>query len=725
MSQFTRRDFLVAGAAVGGGLLLACSLGERGPTSRAGDGFAPNAFIRIGRDGAVTLVVSQVEMGQGTYTSMPMLLAEELEVGLDQVTVEHAPPDADLYYNPALGFQVTGGSTSVRSFWVPLRTIGAAARVMLVSAAADAWGVDASDCRAERGVVHHDATGRSLSYGELADRAATRPVPQDIPLKTPDQFRLIGTPAPRTDSAAKVDGSAVFGIDVRLPGMRVATVAACPVFGGTLASVDDTQALAVRGVRQVVRLDNAVAVVADNMHAARTGLTSLAITWNDGPHAAVTTADVVRQLEAASLKGATAYDVGDIDTAFAGAARTVDAVYEQPFLAHATMEPMNCTVHVRPDTCDVWVGTQVATRARDTAAKVTGLPKGAVTVHNHLLGGGFGRRLEVDFITQAVQIATQVDGPVKVIWTREEDIQHDMYRPYYYDRIAAGLGADGKPVAWAHRIAASSVLMRWAETSLRAIRTAGLGRLLETVKGVDLDAVDGAVALPYALPNMKVTYKRQEPPGIPTAFWRGVGPTHNTFVVESFMDELALAAGKDPVEYRRALLDGSPRARAVLDLAAQRAGWGTPLPAGRGRGVSLQYAFGSYVAQVAEVEVSDGAARVHRVTCAVDCGQMVNPDTVRAQMESGIIFGITAALWGEITLKGGRVQQSNFGDYRMLRMHETPAIDVHLIQSSEFPGGVGEPGTAALAPAVANAVFAVTGTRVRKLPIERALAPTT
>ena len=702
---------------------MACNLGGKRAVAGAGGGFAPNAFIRIGRDGKVTLVVSQVEMGQGTYTSMPMLLAEELEVGLDQVTIEHAPPDADLYYNPALGWQVTGGSTSVRSFWVPLRTAGAAARMMLVSAAAEAWGVDPTTCRAERGEVLHEASARHLSYGELADRAATLPVPRDIPLKPPDQFRLIGTSAPRTDNAGKVDGSAMFGIDVRLPGMKVATVAACPVFGGTLASVDDAKALAVSGVRQVVRLENAVAVVADNMYAARQGLASLAITWNEGPHATVSTADVVRQLETASLKGATAHEVGDIDTALAGAARTVQAVYEQPFLAHATMEPMNCTVHVRSDACEVWVGTQVVTRARDTAAKVTGLSKRQVTVHNHLLGGGFGRRLEVDYVTQAVQVAKQVDGPVKVIWTREEDIQHDMYRPYYYDRIAAGLDAAGRPVAWTHAIAASSILMRWAEKSLRAVRTAGLGAIVQTVKGVDLDAVDGAVALPYALPSMKVTYTRQEPPGIPTAFWRGVGPTHNTFVVESFMDELAHAAGKDPVEYRSALLDNSPRARAVLELAAQHSGWGTPLPAGRGRGVSLQFAFGSYVAQVAEVEVSNGAVRVHRVTCAIDCGQVVNPDTVRAQMESGIIFGITAALWGEITLKDGRVQQANFGDYRMLRMNEAPLIDVHLVQSSEYPGGVGEPGTAALAPAVANAVFAATGTRVRKLPIERALTP--
>jgi isoquinoline 1-oxidoreductase beta subunit len=489
--------------------------------------------------------------------------------------------------------------------------------------------------------------------------------------------------------------------------------------------VDDASALAVPGVRQVVRLDNAVAVVADNMYLARKGLSALSIMWHEGPHASVATSDVVAQLEAAVEKGTTARAVGDAASGLAGAARKVEATYQQPFLAHATMEPMNCTVHVRPDACEVWVGTQVITRARDTAARVTGLPKHKVTVHNHFLGGGFGRRLEVDFITQAVQIARQVDAPVKVIWTREEDIQHDMYRPYYYDRIAAGLEANGRPVAWSHRIAASSIVIRWAEKSLRAVRTAGARALLSTARGIDLDAVDGAVELPYALANLRVTYRRQEPPGIPTAFWRGVGPTHNTFVVESFIDELAHAAGQDPVEYRRALLQASPRAHAVLDLAVQHAGWGAPLPPRHGLGVSLQHAFGSYVSQVAHVEVSEqGAVRVHRVTCAIDCGQVVNPDGVRAQMESGIIFGITAALWGQITLQQGRVQQSNFGDYRMLRINECPAIDVHLVPSTEHPGGVGEPGTAAVAPAVANAVFAATGTRVHILPIERALAST-
>ncbi|MBP2648882.1 MAG: aldehyde dehydrogenase [Gemmatimonadetes bacterium] len=719
---WSRREFLVAGAAAGGGLLISCRLGRR-DTGLAAGTFAPNAWIRVGRDGAVTLVMSQVEMGQGTYTSMPMLLAEELEVGLDQVTLEAAPPDNALYSNPALGFQATGGSTSVRTMWVPLRQAGATARAMLVAAAAKEWGVDPASCRAGHGVVYHDASRRQLAYGELADKAATLPVPKKVALKDPKDWKLIGTSAKRLDSPAKVNGTAKFGIDTVLPGMRIATVAACPVFGGTLAGVDESKAMAVKGVSKVVRLDNAVAVVGEHMWAAKQGLAALDIKWNDGPHAALTTADVVKQLETASAgPGTVARKDGDVAAAMASATTKLEAIYEAPFLAHATMEPANCTVHVRADGCDVWVGTQVATRAQQTAAKVTGLSTDKVKVHNHLIGGGFGRRLEVDYFTQAVEIAKQVDGPVKVIWSREEDIQHDMYRPYYYDRIAAGLDAGGKPVAWSHRIAGASIINRWAEKSLRAARAVGLQALITTIKGIDLDAVDGAIHPPYDFPSMLVEYVRVEPPGIPTAFWRGVGATHNVFVVESFIDELAAAARQDPVAYRQALLGKSPRARAVLELAAARAGWGEPLPAGRGRGISVQNVFGSYVAQVAEVEVSGSDVRVTRVVAAVDCGTQVNPDGIVAQMQSGIIFGASAALYGEITLKNGRVQQSNFGDYRVLRINESPAIEVHLVRNTEAPGGMGEPGTAAVMPAIANAVFAATGKRVRKLPISTALA---
>jgi isoquinoline 1-oxidoreductase beta subunit len=479
----------------------------------------------------------------------------------------------------------------------------------------------------------------------------------------------------------------------------------------------------------VVRLDDAVAVVADHMWAAKQGLAALDIRWDEGPNATLTTAAIVEQLAAASQKsGPTARKQGDVSGAMARAARRVEAVYELPFLAHATLEPVNCTVHVRPDSCEIWVGTQVPTFTQTAAARLTGLPRRKVQVHNHLLGGGFGRRLEVDFVIRAVQIAQHVEGPVKVVWTREEDIQHDMYRPYYYDRIAAGLDEHGMPIAWTHRVTGSSIMARVSSElfpkTLRVVRAVGLHQLIANFRGLDTDAVEGAAEPPYTLPNIRVEYVRQEPPGIPTAFWRGVGPTHSIFVVESFIDELAAAAQRDPFEYRRALLDRSPRAKAVLELAAERAGWGRALTPGSGRGIALLHAFGSYLAQVADVAVSkQGDVRVNRVVCAVDCGVIVNPDTVKAQIESGIIFGITAVLWGEITIKDGRVEQHNFNDYRMLRINEAPEIEVHLVPSSEAPGGIGEPGTSAVMPAVTNAIFGATGKRIRKLPVKDQLRP--
>ncbi len=711
----SRRTFLKASAAAGGGLLLSFSLPAlRRHAEAAGlptaNTFAPNGFIRIDREGRVTLIAHKAEMGQGVYTSMPMLIAEELEVGLDQVHLEPAPPDDMLYGDPLLlNHQVTGNSSSVRGAWEPLRRAGATARAMLVSAAARSWKVDASSCRAERGTVIHVPTGRRVTYGALADAAASVPVPEKVALKDPKDFTLIGTPAKRLDTPDKVNGKAQFGIDVKVPGMKIATVAACPVFGGKLAGVDDSKVKAVKGVHQVVRLDNAVAVVGDHMWAAQQGLGALDIRWDEGPNARLTTADIVRQLEAASQKpGVVVRKEGDLARAMAGAARKVEAVYQTPFLAHAPMEPMNCTVHVRQDGCDVWVGTQVQTAAQAAAAKVTGLPLEKVRVHNYLLGGGFGRRLEVDFIAQAVEIAKQVEGPVKVVWTREEDTQHSVYKPYFYDRLAAGLDEQGLPIAWSHRLTGSSIMARMLPPAFK--------------NGIDPDAVEGAAEPPYAFPNMLVEYVRQEPPGIPTGWWRGVGPTHNVFVVESFIDELAAAAKMDPVKYRRALLGKSPRARAVLELAAVKAGWGQPLPPGSGRGVSVLHAFGeTYIAQVAEVSVSKGGdVRAHRVVVAVDCGMIVNPDTVTAQMEGGVIFGLSAALFSEITLKDGRVEQSNFHNYRVLRINEAPVIEVHLVKSAEAPGGIGEPGTSALAPAVTNAIFAATGKRVRKLPIDKA-----
>ncbi len=709
LDHLSRRSLLQAGAAAGGGLMLSLRLPfAKGDAEAAdADGFAPNAFIRIQGDGQIVLTMPYVEMGQGTYTSIPMLIAEELEVDLKQVSLEHAPPNEQLYGNPLLGgIQATGNSNAVRAAWQPLRQAGAIARTMLVAAAAKRWNVDPASCHARSGAVLHAPTGRSIKYGELAADAARMPIPESVALKRPEDFRLIGTPAKRLDAPAKVNGTAVYGIDARPPGVKIATLAQSPVFGGRVKSVDDRAAKAVKGVRQVVRLDDAVAVVADHMGAAKKGLAALVIEWDDGPHAKLNTQEITGELEKATLNpGAVAQHIGNNDEAMASAVTKVEATYQVPFLAHATMEPMNCTVHVRKDGCEVWIGSQAVARAQAAAAKTAGLPLDKVVVHNHLIGGGFGRRLEADGVIRAVQIAQHVEGPVKVVWTREEDIQHDMYRPCFFDRISAGLDGKGMPIAWNHRFAGSSIIARWLPPAFN--------------NGLDPDTTEGAIDLVYALPNMHVEYLRVEPPGIPTAFWRSVGPSHNVFVTESFIDELAAAAKQDAVAYRRALLDKSPRAKAVLELAAEKAGWGQPLPNGVCRGVSVQFAFATYMAQVAEVEVSrDGAVRVRRVVCAVDCGTVVNPDTVQAQIQSAIIFGVTAALYGEITLKDGRVEQTNFDTYQVLRINEAPTIEVHIVQSLEPPGGMGEAGTSAIAPAVTNAIFAATGKRLRKLPID-------
>jgi isoquinoline 1-oxidoreductase subunit beta len=573
--RLSRRTFLLTGAAVGGGLLLGFALplpftGKS--TAATADSFEPDAFIRVGQDGSVTLTIPQVEMGQGTFTSCPMLLAEELEVDLSQVHVAQAPPSDKLYGNPLLGFQVTGGSTSIRAFYKPLREAGAAARAMLIAAAANDWGVDPSTCRADEGEVIHEPTGRKLSYGELADKAATLSPPHGVVLKDPKDFKLIGTPAKRLDTPAKVNGTAVYGIDVKVPGMKIATVAACPVFGGKLKNVDDSKAFAVKGVHQVVHLHNAVCVVADHMGAAKKGLAALEIEWDEGPNAKLTTADIVADMAKASeAEGAVVRNEGDVAGALAGASTKLDAVYELPFLAHTTIEPINCTVHVRQDGCDIWVATQVISRSQAVAAQFTGLPPEKVAVHNHLLGGGFGRRLEVDFIAQAAAIGKQVDGPVKIVWTREEDVQHDMYRPAFYDRMAAGLDAQGMPVAWSHRICGSSIIARWAPPVFK--------------NRYDPDTIDGAVELPYSFPNVRLEYVQNEPKGIQTAFWRSVGPSHNIFVVS---------------------------------------GWGQLLPQGSGRRVSAQNVFGSYMAQVAEVAVSEGrrsGRQAHHL-----CGRLRNCD---------------------------------------------------------------------------------------------------
>jgi isoquinoline 1-oxidoreductase beta subunit len=579
---------------------------------------------------------------------------------------------------------------------------------MLIGAAAQTWGVPAADCTAKRGVVTHGPTGRSLRYGELVAAAERQPVPKDVPLKDPAAWEIIGKSVKRLDTPAKVDGSAVFGIDIRLPGMKVAAVAACPVLGGKLKFVDDAPARAVPGVRDVIKIDNAVAVTGDHYWAAKQGLAALRIEWDNGVHADVSSKSIVDALRSAygTRPAVLARHNGDVDGAFSRATKRLDAVYELPFLAHATMEPINTTIRVRPDGCEIWVGTQVPTAAQAIAAKTLGLPPDKVTVHNQYVGGGFGRRLEADSIEQAARIARDLPYPVKIIWSREEDIQHDLYRPAYYDRISAALGPDGLPIAWADHVTGASVMGHYVPGGLPE------GKL-------DEDAVEGAQELPYDIPAIHVDWTRADPP-VPITWWRGVGPTHNVYVVESFMDELAHAAGRDPVEYRRALLAKNPRSKAVLDLAAQKSDWGTALPAGIGRGVSLHDSFGSHLAVVVEVAVSpEGEVRLRRIVAAVDCGQTINPDTVKAQIEGGLIFGLTAALYSDITFEGGRVQQNNFNDYRMMRMNETPPIEVHQIRNAENPGGIGETGTVSAAPALANAVFAATGKRLRRYPLDR------
>jgi isoquinoline 1-oxidoreductase beta subunit len=707
-SSLSRRRFLQASAAFGGGMLIGwVEAAQAEPGSAPAAEFAPNAFIRIDLDGKVTVISPSIEMGQGTYTALPMLVAEELDADMAQVTYGIAPPSDKLYGNPAVGgAQLTGGSTSVRGFYKPLREAGAAARQMLVAAASEKLGVDATELTTEKGEVIHAKSGQRIGYGALADAAAKLPVPDRVVLKEPSQFRIIGTPVKRLDASGKVDGAAKFGIDAQVPGMKVATVAASPVFGGTLASVDESAALAVPGVRQVIKINDAVAVVADHYWAARKGLEAAAPKFDAGPNASVSTADIVAALAKASERdGAVGKSVGDAAGELGKAAQRLESVYENPFLAHAAMEPINCTVHVTPDGCDIWVGTQVPANAQLAASTALGIERDKVSIHNHLLGGGFGRRLEFDFVVQAVLIAKQSKDPIKIVWSREEDIQHDMYRPYYYDRISAGLDPKGELIAWKHRIVGSSIMARFFPAAFK--------------KDLDSDAVDGAIELPYDIPNVFVDYVREEPPGIPTAFWRGVGPTRNCFVVESFIDELAAAAKKDPVEFRRQLTAKHPRARHVVERAAQLSGWGTPLGERKGRGMALLFAFGTYLAEVAEVSVNDsGEVHVDRVVAVVDCGQVVNPDTVQAQLQSGIIFGISAALWGEITLKDGRVEQSNFDNYRVLRIDEAPKIEVEIVNNGEAPGGIGEPGTSAVMPAVANAVFAATGVRMRKLPLK-------
>jgi isoquinoline 1-oxidoreductase subunit beta len=707
----SRRTLLTGGLA--SGFLLAFHLPVRAvnepvqPPDVTDGKFAPNAFIRIDETGRTTLVMPQVEMGQGVYTSIAMILAEELDADLAQVTLEHAPPNDKLYGNPVFGLQVTGNSNSIRAFWKPLRSAGANARAMLVQAAAQEWQVEPASCTTSKGEVTHTASGRKLSYGALAVAAVGQTPPKDVALKEVKDFVYIGQPLKRLDTPDKVNGKAVYGIDAMLPDMKFATVAACPVFGGKVGKVDDSAAKKIPGVKKIVVLDDMVAVVGDHMWAAKKGLEALKIDWNEGPNAKISSKDIWQHLRAASEKdGAVAKSVGDIAKGLASGDK-FEASFELPFLAHASMEPINATVHFKGDSCEIWTGTQIVSRVQSEAAKAAGLAVDKVIVNNHLLGGGFGRKLEPDMVVAAVRVAKQVDGPVKVVWTREEDIQHDVYRPVYRDTIAATL-SDGKIVGWKYKVAGSAILARWLPPAFQ--------------KGIDIDAVDAAIDMPYDIPNFHVEYVQAEPPAVPTGFWRGVGPNNNVFAVECAMDELARKAGKDPLEFRRSMLGSKPRFLAVLNMAAEKAGWGEKLPTRVGRGVCLQPSFASFIATIVEAEVDEqGEVHLRRVTSVVDTGIAVNPDTVMAQLEGGLIFGLTAALYGEITIDKGRVQQSNFHDYRMLRIDQTPKIEVHVVKSGEPPGGIGETGVNAGPPALRNAIYAATGVALRRLPIDRAL----
>ncbi|CAN5170959.1 xanthine dehydrogenase family protein molybdopterin-binding subunit [soil metagenome] len=707
-SGVSRRGLL--SGAVAGGFLLAFHMPLRSAKAQAPDpaaAFAPNAFIRIDDAGKTTLIMPQVEMGQGIYTAIAMILAEELDADFAQIVLDHAPPNEKLYGNPIFIIQATGGSTSVRAFWKPLRMAGASARAMLVQAAAAQWQVEPASCTTLSGQVIHAASGRKLGYGEVAEAAAQQTAPKDVPLKDPGHFTVIGKPLKRFDTPDKVNGTTKYGIDTMLPGMGFATLAQCPVFGGKIGKVDDAVAKKIPGVRQIVVLDDLVAVVGDHMWAAKQGLAALDITWDEGPNAKISSKQIWEHLRANSDKdGAIAKSVGDIAKGLATGER-FDASYEMPLLAHATMEPLNCTVHVKPDSLEIWTGTQIMARVQSEAAKAAGLPVEKVTVNQHMIGGGFGRRLEPDMVVTAVRIAQKVDGPVKVVWTREEDIQHDIYRPVYRDNISATL-SDGKVVGFKYKVAGAAIIARWLPPAFQ--------------KGVDIDAVDSAVDQPYDFPHFQCEYVRVEPPAVPTGFWRGVGPNNNVFAIESFMDELARKAGKDPVAFRRSMLGKAPRMQAVLDLVAAKSGWGGALPARVGRGVSIQPTFDTSIATVVEAEVdSQGEVKLRRVNIAVDCGIAVNPDTIMAQLEGGMVFGLTAALYGEVTIEKGRVQQSNFHDYRMLRIDQMPKIEVHLVKSGEAPGGIGETGTIGGPPALRNAIYAATGVALRRMPIDRAL----
>jgi len=680
-----RRLFLQS---LGGGLVVAFKLPTR---SRAGEASKLNAYVHVGSDDIVTLFIHKGEMGQGTVTSLSQLLAEELECDWKKIRTQF--PGVSREY----GFQGVVGSASIRTSWEPLRKAGATAREMLIAAAAQKWSADPANCRAENNAVIHIATGERLSYGSLADAASKIAPPANLKLKDPGQFRLVGKPVKRIDTPSKVDGSAAFGLDVRRPGMLYAVVARCPVFGGKVSSFDDSKARSVPGVKKVLQISSGVAVVADNTWAAMEGRRALSVQFDEGPVASLSSADISRLFaDRMDKPGAVARKDGDAPAALASAAKKIEAVYEVPFLAHAPMEPLNCVAEVTADSCQVWASTQMQTPARDLAAKISGVAPEKTQVHTQYMGGGFGRRGGVDYIGETVEVAKAIGAPVKLTWSREDDLQHDLYRPASLTRFAGALDADGWPVALASRIACPP-----------------FGGVRD---GLSRTGVEGVSTMPYAIPNILVDYHAVDP-GIPVSFWRSVGYSQNVFFTESFLDELAAAGGKNPLDVRLRLLAHQPRLKAALELAASKAGWGKSLPAGRGLGLSVANNIGSFTAQAAEISIANGKLRVERVVCAVDCGHVVNPAIVEQQIQSGIVFGLTAALKGGITIARGRVQQSNFDKYDALRIGEMPKIEVHIIPSRENPGGIGEASTPGIAPAVANAIFAAAGRRIRQLPI--------
>lgn len=709
--QLSRRSF-VKGLLAGSGLTLFLAYTPDGFRVLAAEEIKKtdlkdlilNAWIGITPEDLITITVSQSEMGQGVYTSIPMIVADELEADWKTVRFQAAPA-ADEYKNPIWGMQSTGGSTSIRHLHDLLRRAGAAGREMLLQAAAQTWGVPRTECRAEKGAVRHPGSGRSMPYGQLAAAASKLPIPKNPPLKDPAQLRFIGQPLPRLDLPEKVSGKARFGIDTFIPDMLYASVARPPVFGAKEKSSDPDAARKIKGVEQVIRIGRGVAVCARSFEAARRGRSALVIQWDGGSQPDLDNAFVQKTLlEHLKQTGVEARNDGDVRKALASAAKKMESVYLLPYLAHATMEPMNCTAWVRKDRCDVWVPTQSQTGAQQTAAMLAGLDPKKVHIHTTYLGGGFGRRAETDVVEEAVAVSKAVGKPVKVLWTREEDIHHDFFRPGNCCRIEGALDAQGKITAWSHRVVVPSIFARVFPQMMQ--------------KEIDPAAVEGIADLPYEVPNLRVEYVRLDLP-IPVGFWRSVGSTHNAYTVESFMDELARAAGKDPLDFRLEHMAKTSALRRVLETAADKAGWGKTLKAGQARGLACHSCFGSHVAQVAEISVNTdrGVIKVHRVVCAIDCGPVINPDTVKAQMEGGIIMGLSAALKERVNFAKGGVETANFGDYPLLRFSETPEIEVHLVQGQKTHGGVGEPGLPPIAPAVANALFAAAGIRLRSLPL--------